>query len=140
MLEVLGQAQKLGTVAPGNKPGKGLAELVRAEPPGFPIMIGDADMPRKVIDAPGDMHVRHRHDLAILRVLHQEQIVAARGFAQRRAQLLEQLHRAHDRCRGNPALPTAIEIVDSLEQPGHDICLINAGSADRVMLDCPCFH
>ena len=22
-------------------------------------MIGDADMPRKVIDAPGDMHVRH---------------------------------------------------------------------------------
>lgn len=58
MLEVLGQAQKLGTVAPGNKPGKGLAELVRAEPPGFPIMIGDADMPRKVIDAPGDMHVR----------------------------------------------------------------------------------
>lgn len=62
-------------------------------------MIGDADMPRKVIDAPGDMHVRHRHDLAILRVLHQEQIVAARGFAQRRAQLLEQLHRAHDRCQ-----------------------------------------
>ena len=40
-------------------------------------MFGHADVPREVVDPPTDVHVGHRHDLAILRVLDQEDFIAS---------------------------------------------------------------
>ncbi|KAH2824404.1 hypothetical protein KXW08_008163, partial [Aspergillus fumigatus] len=109
MLEVLGQPEKL-----------------------LSFMFGHADVPREVVDPPTDVHVGHRHDLAILRVLDQEDFIASRRGTQRGAQLFEQIDGPHHRRGGNPAFLPPLGMVYRLEQPRHHIGLIHAGLADRA--------
>lgn len=97
-------------------------------------------MTGKVIDPPADVHLGDRYDLAVLRIFDKEELAPARHLPERRAQLLEQLDRCHDRFRSYPAFQPSAMLVDGLEEPGHDIGLLDAGFADGAELDCANLH
>ncbi len=134
VLQMIGQGEQLRAIAPGNKAGEGLAELMRREAPWLSAVPAHVVEGRELADAVIDVHVGDANHLAVLRVTRQEKFVAARGHAQRFAHALQHFSCSDNRVRGQPTFepPT---LFGGLEQAPDHVSLADSGRAELAILD-----